>query len=225
MRTPEISRRKGRKRMGSNHRKIYAIDGVVPVIDPSAFVHPDAVVIGDVVIGADCYVGPGASLRGDFGRIVVERGSNVQDNCTLHCQPGFDLVVGPDGHIGHGAIIHGARIGANVMVGMNAVIMDYATIGDSSVVAAMSFVATGVEIPPRHLAAGIPARVVRELSDEEIARKLEATQQYHQLARRSLATLQTCQPLTHFDVARRRVDAGFSMPLRDKADSMRRKKL
>lgn len=122
--------------MSSNRRRTYSIDGVSPVIDPTAFVHPDAVIIGDVVVGVDCYVAPGASLRGDFGRIVLERGSNVQDNCTLHSLPGVDLIIGPDGHIGHGAIIHSARIGTNAMVGMNSVIMDHAVIGESSIVAA-----------------------------------------------------------------------------------------
>jgi phenylacetic acid degradation protein len=208
--------------MGSNGRRTYSIDGVSPVIDPTAFVHPDAVIIGDVVVGANCYVAPGASLRGDFGRIVLERGSNVQDNCTLHSLPGTDLVIGPDGHIGHGAIIHSARVGTNAMVGMNSVIMDHAVIGDSSIVAAMSFVATGVEIPPRRLAAGIPAKVIRELTEEELAIKIEATRQYQQLARRSLATHMVVEALTHFDVERKRVDADISLPLRDIARQKRR---
>jgi phenylacetic acid degradation protein len=178
-------------------------------------VHPDAVIIGDVVVGANCYVAPGASLRGDFGRIVLERGSNVQDNCTLHSLPGTDLVIGPDGHIGHGAIIHSARIELNAMVGMNSVIMDHAVIGESSIVAAMSFVATNVEIPPRRLAAGIPAKVIRELTDEELAIKIEATRQYQQLTLRSLATHMAVEALTHFDADRKRVDADISLPLRD----------
>src|SRR5208283_5433981 len=147
--------------MHARRYKTYAIYGVVPVIDPTAFVHPDAVLIGDVVIGAGCYVGPCASLRGDFGRIILEQGSNVQDNCTLHSLPGFDLVIGSDGYIGHGAIIHSARTGTNALVGMNSVIMDHAIIGASSIIAAMSFVKAGTEIPARHLVAGIPARVVR----------------------------------------------------------------
>jgi phenylacetic acid degradation protein len=201
--------------MSSNKRKIYSIDGIAPVIDPTAFVHPDAIIIGDVVIGAGCYVAPGASLRGDFSRIVLEHGSNVQDNCTLHTLPGTDVVIGPDGHIGHGAIIHSARIGRKAMVGMHSVIMDHAVIGESAIVAAMSFVATDVEIPPRHLAAGIPARVVRALTDDELAIKIEATQQYHQLAKRSLATHMAAQPLTHFDPGRKRMDEGMSLPLRD----------
>lgn len=201
--------------MSLNRPKIYAIDGISPVIDPTAFVHPDAVIIGDVVIGAGCYVAPGASLRGDFSRIVLERGANVQDNCTLHTLPGADVVIGPDGHIGHGAIIHSARIERNAMVGMHAVIMDHAVIGESAIVAAMSLVATDVEIPPRHLAMGVPARVVRELTEDELAVKIEATRQYHQLAKRSLATHVAAEPLTQFDAGRKRMDEGMSLPMRD----------
>jgi len=208
--------------MSSNDRKTYSIDGVTPVIDATAFVHPDAVIIGDVVVGADCYVGPGASLRGDFGRIMLEQGCNVQDNCTLHSLPGFDLVIGADGHIGHGAVIHSARIGSNAMVGMNSVIMDHAIIGGSSIIAAMSFVKAGAEIPPRCLAAGIPAKVVRELTEDDLMIKIEATRQYHQLTRRCLATHIAVEALTHFDPNRKRVDADISLPLRDVARQKRR---
>ena len=201
--------------MCSNTRKTYSIDGVVPVIDSTAFVHPTAIIIGDVVVGAGCYVGPGASLRGDFGRIILDQGSNVQDNCTLHSLPGFDLVIGPDGHIGHGAIIHSARIGTNAMVGMNSVIMDHAIIGGSSIIAAMSFVKAGAEIPERHMAAGIPARIVRELTDDELAVKIELTRQYQQLTRRCLVSHVPVEALTYFDPNRRRVDADIALPLRD----------
>lgn len=201
--------------MCSNTRKTYSIDGVVPVIDLTAFVHPTAIIIGDVVVGAGCYVGPGASLRGDFGRIILDQGSNVQDNCTLHSLPGFDLVIGPDGHIGHGAIIHSARIGTNAMVGMNSVIMDHAIIGGSSIIAAMSFVKAGAEIPERHMAAGIPARIVRELTDDELAVKIELTRQYQQLTRRCLVSHVPVEALTYFDPNRRRVDADIALPLRD----------
>ncbi len=207
--------------MCPNRRRTYSIDGVVPVIDLTAFVPPDAVIIGDVVVGAGCYVGPGASLRGDFGRIILEQGSNVQDNCTLHSLPGFDLVIGSDGHIGHSAIIHSARIGTNAMVGMNSVIMDHANIGASSIIAAMSFVKAGAEIPARHLAAGVPARVVRELTDEELAVKIESTRQYQQLTRRCLASHVPVEALTHFDPNRRRVDADIALPLRDIARQKR----
>jgi phenylacetic acid degradation protein len=211
--------------MCSNRRRTYSIDGVVPVIDSTAFVHPDAIIIGDVVVGAGCYVGPGASLRGDFGRIILEQGSNVQDNCTLHSLPGSDLIIGPDGHIGHGAIIHSARIGTNAMVGMNSVIMDHAIIGGSSIIAAMSFVKAGAEIPERHMAAGVPARVIRELTDDELAIKIESTRQYQQLTRRCLASHAPVEALTHFDPNRRRVDADIALPLRDLAMQKRSEQL
>ena len=202
--------------MHSRRYKTYAIDGVAPVIDPTAFVHPDAVLIGDVVVGAGCYVGPCASLRGDFGRLILEDGCNVQDNCTLHSMPGFDLVIGRDGHIGHGAIIHSAHIGTNAMVGMNAVIMDHATVGESSIVAAMSFVKAGARIPAKHLVAGVPARIVRELTDDDLAIKNEGTRQYQQLARRSLATLVEVEPLTEFDPARKRLEVDRPLPTRQR---------
>lgn len=209
--------------MSSPRRRVYSIDGICPVIDPIAFVHPDAVIIGDVVVGAGCYVAPGASLRGDFGRIILNEGCNVQDNCTLHSLPGTDLLIGPDGHIGHGAIIHSARIGANAMIGMNSVIMDHAVVGESAIVAAMSFVATGVEIPARHLVAGIPARIVRELTAAELAAKIEATSQYHRLTQRCLKSHTAAEPLTQFDPERRRVDAGMSLPAREIARKKRGK--
>jgi len=192
--------------------RTYAIDGVVPIIDPTAFVHPDAVLIGDVIVGAGCYVGPGASLRGDFGRLILEEGCNVQDNCTLHTSPGFDLIIARDGHIGHGAIIHSAHVGANAMVGMGSVIMDQASIGESAIVAAMSLVTIGVKIPPRHLAAGVPARVVRELTDDDLAMKREGTALYHELARRSLATLTEAEPLSRLDPERKRLPVDRPVP-------------
>ena len=169
--------------------RVYAIDGIVPVVHPTAFVHPSAVLIGDVIVGPDCYVGPCASLRGDFGRLILERGANLQDTCVMHGFPGTDTVVEEDGHIGHGAVLHGCRIGKNALVGMNAVIMDNASIGESSIVAASAFVKAGAEIPPRSLAAGMPAKVIRELSAEEIAWKGEGTRTYQDLTRRCLATM------------------------------------
>ncbi len=202
--------------MRSRRYKTYAIDGVAPVIDPTAFVHPDAVLIGDVVVGAGCYVGPCASLRGDFGRLILEDGCNVQDNCTLHSMPGVDLVIGREGHIGHGAIIHSAHIGANAMVGVNSVIMDHATIGESAIVAAMSFVKTGAKIPPKHLAAGVPARILRELTDDDVAKKIEGTRLYQELARRSLATLVAVEPLTKFDPERKRLQVDRLLPIRQR---------
>lgn len=189
----------------SNGPKVYAIDGVTPVIDPAAYVHPTAVLIGDVIIGPDCYVGPLACLRGDFGRLIMERGSNLQDTCVVHGFPGSDTVIEVDGHIGHGAVIHGARIGRNALIGMNSVVMDGVVIGESSIVAAMSFVKTGMQVPPRSLVMGMPARVVRALSDEEIAWKHKGTVEYQQLAVRCHNHLQEVTPLTAVEPDRKRL--------------------
>ncbi len=174
----------------------YAIEDLIPVVDPSAFVHPSAILIGDVIVGPGCYIGPAASLRGDFGRIWLHAGVNVQDTCVMHGFPDTDTVIEADGHIGHGSVIHGAHIGQNALIGMNAVVMDHAKIGESAIVGAMAFVAEGAVIPPRSLAVGIPARVVRELTDEEIAWKRSGTREYHQLTRRSLASLRPVAPLS-----------------------------
>ncbi len=191
----------------------YAIDGVTPVVHPSAFVHPTACLIGDVIVGPDCYVGPCASLRGDFGRLILERGVNVQDTCVMHGFPGTDTVIEEDGHIGHGAVLHGACIGRNAMVGMNAVLLDNAVIGESSIVAAMALVKANVIIPPRSLVAGVPAKVIRELSDEEIAWKREGTLTYQRLTVRCLASLQETQPLTAVEPDRKRIDSETIEPL------------
>jgi phenylacetic acid degradation protein len=173
----------------------YAIEDLIPVVDPTAYVHPTAVLIGDVIVGPRCYVGPAASLRGDFGRIVLGEGANVQDTCVLHGFPDIDTIIEGDGHIGHGAVIHGAHIGANAMVGMNAVVMDRSQIGESAIVGAMAFVREGTIIPPRTLALGIPARVVRPLSDQELAWKRTGTRQYQSLTLRSLASQRAVEPL------------------------------
>ena len=193
--------------------RVYAIDGIIPVVDPTAYVHPSAVLIGDVIVGPACYVGPCASLRGDFGRLILERGANLQDTCVMHGFPGTDTVVEEDGHIGHGAVLHGCRIGRNALVGMNAVIMDNAIVGESSIVAASAFVKAGAEIPPRSLAAGMPAKVVRALSDEEIAWKVDGTRTYQDLARRSLATMTECDPLSAVEPGRPRIHMPDVVPL------------
>lgn len=185
--------------------KVYSIDGVTPVIHPTAYVHPTAVLIGDVIIGPRCYVGPGACLRGDFGRLIMEEGSNLQDTCVVHGFPGSDTVIEVDGHVGHGAVIHGARIGRNALVGMNAVVMDGAVIGESSIVAAMSFVKTGMQVPPRSLVMGMPAKVARSLSDEEIAWKRKGTAEYQKLAVRCLEGMQEVTALTAVEPDRKRV--------------------
>ncbi len=193
--------------------RVYAIDGIVPVVDPTAFVHPTAILIGDVIVGPSCYIGPAACLRGDFGRLLVERGANVQDTCVMHGFPGTDTVVEEDGHIGHGAVLHGCRIGRNALVGMNAVIMDNAVVGESAIVAACAFVKAGAEIPPRSLAAGTPARIVRTLSDEEIAWKADGTRTYQDLVRRSLATMRETTPLAAVEAGRRRIEIPDVVPL------------
>jgi phenylacetic acid degradation protein len=192
---------------------VYAIDGVAPVVDPSAFVHPTAVLIGDVLVGPGCYVGPCASLRGDFGRLILERGANLQDTCVMHGFPGTDTVVEEDGHIGHGAVLHGCRVGSNALVGMNAVLMDNVVLGESSIVAAMTFVKADVTLPARSLIAGVPARVIRALSDEEIAWKREGTATYQQLTHRCLASLVETQPLAAVEPGRRRIDVACVQPL------------
>jgi phenylacetic acid degradation protein len=193
--------------------RVFAIDGIVPVIDPSAYVHPSAVLIGDVIVGAGCYVGPCASLRGDFGRLILEQGVNVQDTCVMHGFPGTDTVIEQDGHIGHGAVLHGCRIGRNALVGMNAVIMDNAVLGESSMVAACAFVKAGMEIPARSLVAGVPARVLRPLSDQELAWKFAGTRTYQDLTRRSLATLVETEALTAVEPGRKRFDLPGVLPL------------
>lgn len=185
--------------------KVYAIEGVIPVIHPTAFVHPTAVLIGDVIIGPGCYVGPNACLRGDFGRLIMEEGSNLQDTCVVHGFPGSDTVIEVDGHIGHGAVIHGARIGRNALVGMNAVVMDGAVIGEASIVAAMAFVKTGMHVPPKSLVMGAPAKVARELTDKEIAWKRKGTREYQLLAQQCLQEMEEVAPLTEVEPDRRRL--------------------
>jgi phenylacetic acid degradation protein len=186
--------------------KVYEIDGVRPVVHPSAYVHPSAVLIGDVIVGPRCYIGPCASLRGDFGRLILEEGANLQDSCVMHGFPMEDTVVETDGHIGHGAVLHGCRIGRNAMVGMNAVVMDKAVVGAESIVAAMSFVKAGMVIPPRSMVMGTPAKVVRALSDEDVAWKSFGTRQYHELAVRSLQTMREVDADTVAAPDRKRID-------------------
>jgi len=183
----------------------YEIDGIRPVVHATAYLHPTAVLIGDVIIGAGCYIGPACSLRGDFGRLVVKDGANIQDTCVMHGFPGTDTVVEVDGHIGHGAVLHGCNIGRNAMVGMNAVVMDKAQIGESAIVAASAFVKAGMEVPPRVLVAGVPARVVRELREQELEWKVEGTRTYQALAVRSVTTMREVEPLAEVEVDRKRM--------------------
>jgi phenylacetic acid degradation protein len=193
--------------------KVYSIDGITPVVHPEAYVHPSAVLIGDVIVGPHVYIGPSASLRGDFGRIIIERGANIQDCCVVHGFPGSDTVIEEDGHIGHGAIVHGARIGRNALVGIHAVVNDNAVVGDSAIVAALAFVKAETEIPPRSLAAGIPAKVRRALTGEELAWKADATRLYQELAVRSLRTMRETEALTAVERDRRRLELPEVLPL------------
>ena len=194
---------------------VYAIDGITPVVDPTAFVHPSAVLIGDVIIGPGCYIGPCASLRGDFGRLDVRAGANLQDSCIMHGFPGTDTVVEEDGHIGHAAILHGCVVKRNALVGMNAVVNDNAVVGESAIVAAMAFVKAGFAVPPRTLVAGIPARIVRELTEQEMTWKVEGTKSYQELTRRSLATMTATTPLAAPEPGRQRLALGELLPLSD----------
>jgi phenylacetic acid degradation protein len=193
--------------------KVYSIDGIVPVVHPSAFVHESAVLIGDVVVGARAYIGPCACLRGDFGRIVVEEGANIQDTCMLHGFPGRDTVVGAEATIGHGAVLHGCTVRRGALIGMNAVVNDNAEVGEGAMVAALAFVKAESRIPPRALAAGIPARVLRELAADETQWKKDNMLLYQKLAERSAATMQRVEALTAPEPGRKRIEIPGSIPL------------
>jgi carbonic anhydrase/acetyltransferase-like protein (isoleucine patch superfamily) len=174
---------------------VYEFNGIKPVIHPSAFIHPQAAVTGNVVIGKDVYVGPGAAIRGDWGKIIIEDGCNVQENCTIHMFPGVTVLLKEAAHIGHGAIIHGAIIGRNCLVGMNAVIMDDVELGDECIVGALCFIKQGEKIPARSLVVGNPAKIIKEVSDDMIHWKTEGTKLYQQLPQQCVATLKLCEPL------------------------------
>ena len=190
----------------------YAFENHVPVVDPSSWIHPTAVLIGDVIIGRNCFIGPNAVLRGDFGRIMIGDGCNVQDTCVMHCFPGRDCTVESDGHIGHGAVLHGCRIGRNAMVGMNAVVMDNVLIGAESLIGATAFVKSEFECPPRSLLVGSPARVLRTLEDHEVAWKTRATLEYQALAARSLKSVREASPLSEVEPDRPRFEPGSLIP-------------
>lgn len=175
---------------------VYSCNGITPVIDPAAFVHPSAVLIGDVVIAAKCYIGPCAVLRGDFGRVLINTGANVQETCVLHSFPNQHVVVEADGHIGHGAILHGCHIGKNVMIGMNSVVMDKAVVGENSIVGALCFIKSGQQIPPASMVFGSPAKVVREVTQDEIDWKKKGTAVYQLLAEKGGWNLERTEPLT-----------------------------
>ena len=175
---------------------IYEFNGIKPVIHQSSFIHQQAAVTGHVVIGKNVYIGPGAALRGDWGQIIIEDGCNVQENCTLHMFPGYIVLLKEGAHIGHGAVIHGATIGKNCLVGMNAVIMDEVELGDECVVGALSFIKQGEKFPSRSLIAGNPAKIIKEVSAEMIEWKTKGTELYQQLPAQCFTSLKPCEPLT-----------------------------
>ena len=174
---------------------IYEFKGFIPVVHESSFVHPLAAVTGNVIIGKNCYIGPGAAIRGDWGQIILEDGVNVQESCTVHMFPGKSIVLKESAHVGHGAIIHGANLGRNCLIGMNSVIMDDADIGDESIVGAMAFVKAETKIPKRSLVVGNPAKVIKQLSDEMIAWKTKGTQLYQKLPTNCHESLKEVEPL------------------------------
>jgi phenylacetic acid degradation protein len=174
---------------------LYEFNGYRPVVHESAFVHPQAVVTGNVIIGKNVYIGPGAAVRGDWGEIVIEDGCNVQENCTIHMFPGVTVLLKEAAHIGHGAIIHGATIGRNVMVGMNSVVMDNVVVGDNSIIGALCLIPAEMIIPERKVVVGNPAKVVKDVSDEMLSWKTKGTKLYQQLPAELYATLKACEPL------------------------------
>jgi phenylacetic acid degradation protein len=193
--------------------KVYAIDGVIPVVDPTAYVHPTAVLIGDVIIGSDCYVGPCASIRADFGQFRMGRGSNFQDNCTSHSFSGGDVIIGEYCNIGHGAVLHGSILHDRVLVGMNAVVMDGAEIYDYALIAALAFVPAAMEVPAGFIAAGSPAKVLRELTDQERQWMIDGNYDYLNLTKRCLQTMIETEALADIEDVGPRLSVDGSKPL------------
>ena len=191
---------------------IYAIDQHIPVIDASSFIHPSAEIIGDVIIGANCYIGPNAVIRGDFGRIQIEKNSNVQDTCVIHSFPGGDCILHQHSHVGHGAVLHGCVLEADCLIGMNAVIMDNCTIGAQSIVAAGSFVKANSKFDKRSLIVGTPAKVMRQVSDAEINWKQQGTAEYIKLAQRAQSSLREVTPLLEVEADRPRYNQSSHRP-------------
>lgn len=181
---------------------IYEFNGYKPVIHESSFIHPQAAVTGNVIIGKNVYIGPGAALRGDWGQIIIEDGCNVQENCTIHMFPGTTVLLKESAHIGHGAIIHGATIGRNSMVGMNAVVMDDVQVGDECIVGALCFVPAQMIIPARKVVVGNPAKIIKDVSDEMIAWKTKGTELYQQLPADCYSSLKECEPLRELNADR-----------------------
>ncbi len=181
---------------------IYSFNGFIPVVKASSFVHPNATVTGNVLIGENVYIGPGAAIRGDWGQIIIEDGCNVQENCTIHMFPGTTVLLEKGSHVGHGAIIHGASLGENCLIGMNAVIMDDVVIGKGSIVAALTFVSSNTIIPELSLVVGNPGKVIKQVSDEMLAWKTEGTKYYQKLPKDCQNTLISCEALTEIEANR-----------------------
>ncbi len=175
---------------------IYQFNQFIPVVHPSSFIHPQAAVTGNVIIGANCYIGPGAAIRGDWGQIIIEDGCNVQENCTIHMFPGVTVLLKEGAHIGHGAIIHGAAIGKNCLIGMNAVIMDNVVLGDECIVGALSFIKAAEVFENRSLIVGNPAKKIKNVSDEMIGWKTEGTKLYQQLPKEMFEHWKEVEPLS-----------------------------
>jgi len=188
---------------------IYEFNGYKPVVHKTAFVHPLAAVTGNVIIGKDVYIGPGAAIRGDWGKIVIKDGCNVQENCTIHMFPGVTVTLEKSTHVGHGAIIHGAHLGKNCLIGMNAVIMDNVNVGKESIIGAQSFVPEGMEIPDRKVVVGNPAKIVKDVTDEMIAWKTKGTNLYQQLPKELHDTLKECEPLREIPKGRKDQKMGY----------------
>jgi len=189
---------------------IYEFDGYRPVIHESAYIHPQAAVTGNVIIGKDVYIGPGAAIRGDWGKIVIEDGCNVQENCTIHMFPGVTVTLKKSAHIGHGAIIHGATIGENSLIGMNAVVMDNVKIGKECIVGALAFIKEGMDIPDRKVVVGNPAKIVKDVTDEMAKWKTEGTGWYQLLPKQLHDTLKECEPLREVPQGRRDQSGDYS---------------
>jgi phenylacetic acid degradation protein len=182
---------------------IYRFKEYIPVVHESSFVHPQAAVTGNVIIGKDCYIGPGAALRGDWGQIILEDGCNVQENCTVHMFPGVTVLLKAGAHIGHGAVIHGATIGKNCLVGMNSVVMDNVQLGDESIVGGLTFIKEGEQIPPRSLVVGNPGRIIKQVSDEMLQWKTAGTALYQALPAQLHNHLRPCEPLREITATHR----------------------
>ncbi|HKZ65063.1 MAG TPA: transferase hexapeptide repeat family protein [Chitinophagaceae bacterium] len=188
---------------------IYSFKEFIPVVHESSFIHPQAAVTGNVVIGKHCYIGPGAAIRGDWGKIIIEDGCNVQENCTIHMFPGVTVLLKTNAHIGHGAVIHGATIGKNCLVGMNSVVMDNADLGDESIVGALTFIKEGKKIPSRSIVVGNPGKIVKQVSDEMIAWKTKGTELYQSLPKEMFEVFKISEPLREVQTDESRQDSSY----------------